>query len=120
MSVSLRYVYARPRSGRRGRLAAASSSSRAPKRRAGASAWECAEVSADLVRASAFLTPAARAAGEAAPWPVGASFAGLADEDVASIFAAAQRGEVTLSGGRYTREPTLWAFVRDPRIARRR
>ena len=115
MSVSLRYVYARPRSGRRGRLAAASSSSRAPKRRAGASAWECAEVSADLVRASAFLTPAARAAGEAAPWPVGASFAGLSDEDVASIFA-----EVTLSGGRYTREPTLWAFVRDPRIARRR
>ena len=68
----------------------------------------------------ASLPPASRAAGEAAPWPVGASFAGLADEDVASIFAAAQRGEVTLSGGRYTREPTLWAFVRDPRIARRR
>lgn len=96
----VRYVYARPRPGGRRR-------GRGPR-----SAWELLEVPAALVRASAELTPAARAAGEAARPPASASFAGLSQEDVASVFAAHERHEVTLSGGRYTREPTLWSLVR--------
>lgn len=98
--MSVRYVYARPRPGGRRR-------GRGPR-----SAWEVLEVPADLVRASAELTPAARAAAEAARPPTPAGFGGLSQEDVASVFAAHERREVTISGGRYTREPTLWNLVR--------
>lgn len=77
--------------------------------------WTVREVSAALVASSKALTPAARARATYGPphTPL-AGFDGLGDEDVASIFAAAARKEVVLSGGRYTREPTVWALRRRP------
>jgi len=73
--------------------------------------WAIREVPADLVAASTALTPAAQERATFGP-PYGplACFDGFSAEDVASVFAAVARREVCLSGGRYTREPTLWAL----------
>jgi len=78
----------------------------------GAKAFEQREVPAHLVDASTALTGAvqARLAGSPPMFPHG--FAGLSDSDVASIFSAFKRKEVNLSGGRFTRVPTVWSVAR--------
>ena len=95
----IRYVYAVRRPGKRGKTKSAS-------------AWERLEVPSALVESSTALTEAARASAEAVSAPRSATFEGLTESDIASVFAASRRGEVTLSGGRFTREPTFWCLIR--------
>ena len=86
----------------------------------GAKAYEQREVPASLVDASTELTEAveARLAGKPAIYPNG--FEDLSDEDVASIFAAHKRRELELSGGRFTRVPTVWSARSESRSRLRR
>jgi len=79
------------------------------RRAKGAKQFTIREIPVALVEASTSLTLAARARAEAQKFsfePL--SFDGLSDEDIASIFAAFRRKEVDLSGGRFTRVPTIW------------
>lgn len=86
---------------------------RIDRRARGAKAFERREVPADLVAASNALTVAAEARAKTAPAPTyQTSFDDLTVEDVASVFAAHRRKEVTLSGGRFTREPTIWRLLK--------
>jgi len=86
----------------------------------GAKAFEQREVPASLVDASTELTEVVldRLAGKPAIYPHG--FEGLDDADVASIFAAFKRREVNISGGRFTRVPTVWSGRNAPRSRLRR